>query len=336
MPWAPAAERAVASKPLSASSCAASSAGGTCSARAAAATRARNGTGTYGRDCELAGAREARTRQQQPSGAGPAAVAERLDADSRTAVRRFDGEPGRHDEADVMRRRAHEHEVAGLQRRGRERLRELLEPGRSQAPDGDSRRREGVVDEPRAVESALRPALAAPHVRPAELRERRGDDRAAGVEAAHVGEAEALCRGGLREGEPRASSGSLASRDDPHAHRDRRGVAQRCARRRSIRAPGPSRADARSAAARDAASDARGRGRRARRRRRRAVAALEDARRGQCDGIGRAVHALVEQQCPALLAAPLRRRSASTSSSATAAIATAPRSLRGFTMRGDG
>ena len=51
-------------------------------------------------------------------------------------------------------------------------------PAAVEAPDRSPGRGERVVDQARAVESALGAALAAPDVRPAQLRERRRDDRA--------------------------------------------------------------------------------------------------------------------------------------------------------------
>ena len=196
MPSRPAAERAAASKPLSASSCAASSAGGSCSARAARAISARSGAGHVGRDGELAAARAAALAPGSRSRRAP--VQPPLPSGSTwTRAPRCGAST-----ASPGRRRDRRGAPAGPRTRDRrpaaravgERPRELLQAGRREPPHGQAGRREGVVDQARAVESALGPALTAPHVRPAELRERGGDDRSARVEAAHVGEAEALRR----------------------------------------------------------------------------------------------------------------------------------------------
>ena len=95
MPCAPAGERADASKPLSASSCAASSAGGSCSARAARATSGRSAAGHVAGHGEVvgAGSRSCPAASRRPAPVQPPSR-ERLDVDARAAVRSLDGEPG--------------------------------------------------------------------------------------------------------------------------------------------------------------------------------------------------------------------------------------------------
>ncbi len=200
-----------------------------------------------------------------------------------------------------MRRQAHEHEVARQQPRAcGQGLRESLQARGVEAPDRSPGRSERIVDEPRAVESALGAALAAPHVRPAQLGERRCDDRARRVQPAYVGDPEAHRRGGLRKADPGARGRCRAGLRETHGHthRERRRVA-----RPTLELDRDQR---RAESFRDApCSRARGALRRVHARACAttvdvaAVAQLEHARRGQRDGIGRAVRALVEQQPPA-------------------------------------
>ena len=119
------------------------------------------------------GARPARRRPGQPPVAVPAARRERLVAHLRARVRRGDDGAAADVHADVVRRprrRSGEDEVAGQERLGRLRRRQPPQVGRR----GTAREREsgggiGVVDQARAVEPALRAALAAPDVGPSHL-----------------------------------------------------------------------------------------------------------------------------------------------------------------------
>ena len=132
---------------------------------------------------------------------------------------------------------AHEHEVACLQHRaGGDGTREPLQPGRRESPDGEPGGGERVVDQPRAVEPALRAALATPHVRPAELRERpprRQPRRRQGRARRRRGTPPT---GGTRQTRRPPWRSRRAGRRPAHAHRQRRGVVPARARTRWTRA----------------------------------------------------------------------------------------------------
>ena len=210
---------------------------------------------------------------------------------------------------------------------------ETLQSGRVQAAHRVPGGRERVVDEARAVESALGAALAAPDVRPAELRERRRDDGAGGIQAADVGEPEALRGDRLTEADAGARRRrAVLCESSRTCTRTASGDGSRGPRSNSIATSvAPSRSATRSAAARAARSVARApRGTRRRRRRRRRSAARgrppPPARRHRPSRAGARRAASPR---PATRPAPATR--ARTRSSATAPIATAPRSLRGLT-----
>ena len=180
MPSAPAGERASASKPLSASSCAASSAGGSCSARAERATSARSSAGHIAGHGELA-------LVVHGVGAGSAGAVPRPSSRRRRASRHVRAHRGAAPRRPAPSATTRPTWCAGSPTKTRSpgrnppptgsRSARCCNPAAVRRPTGSPAAAKRVVDETRAVEAALGSALTAPDIRPAELRERRGDHR---------------------------------------------------------------------------------------------------------------------------------------------------------------
>ena len=139
-----------------------------------------------------------RGRPGEPPEAVPASGGERLVANGRARVRSRHDRAAADVHADVVRRSgggADEHQVARRQRLGRLRRGEAPQVGRGRAArEHEAGRGVRVVDQPGAVEPALRTALASPDVRPSDLRLRGRDGRQRAARAVQIDRAKRLRR----------------------------------------------------------------------------------------------------------------------------------------------